>query len=49
VNEDEAKLSAPAEDAFALVRKYPARRLVVDRTDMPSFKKVKNPEGSTLF
>ncbi len=37
-DEHEAWLRAPAEEAMALVRKYPASRLLVDRTDEPWFK-----------
>ncbi len=37
-DEHDAWLNAPAEDAIALVRKYPAGRLVVDRTVEPWFK-----------
>jgi putative SOS response-associated peptidase YedK len=36
--EHDAWLNCPAEDALALVRKYPASRLLVDRTDEPWFK-----------
>lgn len=38
-DEHEAWMRAPAEDAIALVRKYPAGRLVVDRTEEPWFKR----------
>ena len=38
-DEHDAWLNAPAEDAIALVRKYPAGRLVVDRTEVPWFKR----------
>lgn len=38
-DEHDAWLNAPAEDAIALVRKYAAARLVVDRTDEPWFRK----------
>jgi putative SOS response-associated peptidase YedK len=49
-DEHEAWLRAPAEEAMALVRKYPADRLVVDRTAEPWFKaKPKAPEGPTLM
>lgn len=37
-DEHEAWLRAPAEEAITLVRKYPASRLVVDRTAEPWFK-----------
>lgn len=37
--EHDAWLNAPAEDAIALVRKYPANRLVVDRSEVPWFKR----------
>jgi putative SOS response-associated peptidase YedK len=47
-DEHEAWLRAPAEEAMALVRKYPADRLVVDRTDEPWFKR-KVSEGPTLI
>jgi putative SOS response-associated peptidase YedK len=49
-DEHNAWLNAPAEDAIALVRKYPAGRLAVDRTDEPWFKpKTKPVEGPTLI
>ena len=49
-DEHEAWLNCPAEDAIALVRKYPASRLVVDRTDDPWFKRTAKPvEGPTLI
>ena len=38
-DEHDAWLNAPAEDAIALVRKYPASRLIVNRTDVPWFKR----------
>lgn len=37
-DEHEAWLRAPAEEAMALVRKYPASKLTVDRTTEPWFK-----------
>jgi len=49
-DEHDAWLRAPAEEAMALVRKYPADRLVVDRTDEPWFKRKEKPvEGPTLI
>lgn len=47
-DEHEAWLRAPAEDAMALVRKYPAGRLVVDRTDEPWFKRKEASAGPLL-
>lgn len=38
-DEHDAWLNAPAEEALALLRKYPAGRLAVDRTDEPWLKK----------
>ena len=38
-NDHDAWLNAPAEDAMALVRKYPADHLTVERTADPWFKK----------
>ena len=38
-DEHDAWLNAPAEDAIALLRKYPANRLVVDHTEVPWFKR----------
>jgi hypothetical protein len=46
--EHEAWLRAPAEEAMALVQKYPADRLVVDRTSEPWFKR-KAVEGQMLI
>jgi putative SOS response-associated peptidase YedK len=49
-HEHEAWLRASAEEAMALVRKYPADRLIVDRTDVPWFKpRSKQTEGPTLI
>lgn len=49
-DEHETWLRAPAEEAMALVRKYPAERLVVDQTAEPWFKaKTKLVEGPTLI
>src|SRR3546814_907436 len=49
-DEHETWLRAPADEAMALVRKYSAERLVVDRTDEPWFKrKSTKPEGPTPF
>lgn len=49
-DEHDAWLNAPAEDAMALVRKYPAAQMVVDRTDEPWFrKKAPAPEGPQLI
>lgn len=49
-DDHETWLRAPADEAVALVRRYPAGRLVVDRTDEAWFKrKSTEPEGLTLF
>lgn len=48
-DEHDAWLRAPAEEAMALVRKYPADKLVVDRTDVPWFKKRVVSEGAPLI
>lgn len=49
-DEHEAWLRAPAVEAMALVRKYPATRLIVDRTDEPWFKRPERPiERPTLI
>jgi len=49
-DEHEAWLNCPADDAIALVRKYPASRLIVDRTSEPWFKARSKPaEGPTLI
>lgn len=45
-DEHEAWLHAPAEEALGLLRKYPAGRLAVHRTDEPWFKK-KGDAGTT--
>lgn len=47
-DEHDAWLRAPADEAMTLVRKYPADRLVVDRTSEP-WKKAKSVEGPTLI
>jgi Uncharacterized conserved protein len=47
-DEHDAWLNCPAEDALALLRKYPASRLVFDRTTEPWFKR-KSVEGPTLI
>lgn len=41
-DDHEAWLNAPAEEAMALVRKYPADRLTVERTANPWFKRMAN-------
>ena len=49
-DEHEAWLHAPAEEAMALLRKYPAGRLEVERTDEPWFKrKGEAAANATLF
>lgn len=49
-DEHDAWPNAPAEGAMALVRKYPAGRLVVERTAEPWFrKKAAAPEGPKLI
>src|SRR3546814_390927 len=46
--DEHAWVNCPDEDALALVRKYPAGRLVVDRTEESWFKRKSN-EGPTLI
>lgn len=49
-DEHDAWLNAPAEDAIALVRKYPGGRLVVERTGDPWFTRVAKPaQGPRLI
>ena len=49
-DEHDAWLNGPAEEAMALVRKYPAARLAVERTDEPWFKrKAASSEGRPLI
>lgn len=49
-DEHEAWLRAPAEEALVLLRKYPAGRLAVDRTEEPWFKKKgEAATNATLF
>ena len=43
--EHDAWLNAPAEEAIALVRKYPASRLLVDRTGNLWFTRKEKPDG----
>lgn len=49
-DEHDAWLNCPAEDALALLRKYPASNLVVNRTDEPWFKpRLKTLDAPTLI